>query len=943
MATNAQKFNVSKKIAQLTRVSFLFGSQLEERKYQKAYLNEIYNQKISEVLSDYTAKATKIIEEGKPEQSIIESDYKNRYQKLYDQLLEDIKQYQQQNADKVNEQCDSVSTFINEIIQEFPKIIDIISENVNNFNNFSIQNKENLKTKCEEMKKLHKIEIENHEKESQQRLQQCTKDARTKIEALRAEHEKTIQSINSERNIKQRNDEQLAQLQVKKDRLTSLSKVIYPAFEEAHKLSRSYDAFSKANKDVVFKYKALAEIIPKNEEVEKFKEEIEKQNIQNKDVEKKYNDEIAATKASNEFKLNKLKKDIEAQIKQIEDQYQSDSSQYSAANSAYVAELNELTQKMKEEMSALKDCIASKEECCKQIESQLEQDIASEKKNAKTAKNNKNKKLAKTKTTNQKDYENAQQEYSSNEKELKDKLDSERHIFKQEVDKMAKGGSEALHAKQKELSQLNLEKAAAEEAAKSKISNAKVVAEEKIKAQLESFRSLESITQEDLNNEFEKAKIITEDKINDLINNCRSKEKEYAQQMEHNIETELSKIKEAGYDLSEYEALLKEYTEQFQELKNKLDDILPPSSTGKFDTLEKEISTLELEKTNIIEQAANSKSQMAKEFNISIDKENTRHKSTITSKASGRNKEQFLQSLQMQITDCKKQCEKESDELKKILNTDFENHQKDLHQLELLRSKAEMANEIRDLKQILSNTINQQAETLENLQGSANLQIERMNQKISDLQKDYEEKIRKFNKEQANLQSDFQLELPQYQKELDNAKIEGESEYETESKNGQLKLERERTNQLQRTSEIKRRTDSVRQSIQNSNDAARRSLASSQSRRRDRVDSASDEYQKKLEKMRVDWKGMLAFYDESISVLQKKIEELASNYDSRESRQCDIERITELSADLKQKTYFLKVLLQDFASYKKLIIQQEKEYNRHFGVSPRIGTLSCGV
>jgi hypothetical protein len=80
--------------------------------------------------------------------------------------------------------------------------------------------------------------------------------------------------------------------------------------------------------------------------------------------------------------------------------------------------------------------------------------------------------------------------------------------------------------------------------------------------------------------------------------------------------------------------------------------------------------------------------------------------------------------------------------------------------------------------------------------------------------------------------------------------------------------------------------------------------------------------------------------DMQIEMLQKRIEELQELYDSRPSRDEDLERIRVLEVDVQEKDVQIKKLIEDMQFYKLELVNREQNYNKVFGATPNVGVMN---
>ncbi|CAE7784229.1 FAM184A [Symbiodinium pilosum] len=77
-----------------------------------------------------------------------------------------------------------------------------------------------------------------------------------------------------------------------------------------------------------------------------------------------------------------------------------------------------------------------------------------------------------------------------------------------------------------------------------------------------------------------------------------------------------------------------------------------------------------------------------------------------------------------------------------------------------------------------------------------------------------------------------------------------------------------------------------------------------------------------------------------IDMLQKRILELQELYESRPSREEDLQLIAHLEKDLDERSAQVKKLLDDMQFYKLELVNREQNYNKVFGAAPTVGIMN---
>eukprot|EP00927_Polykrikos_kofoidii_P017576 TRINITY_DN18020_c0_g1_i2.p1 TRINITY_DN18020_c0_g1~~TRINITY_DN18020_c0_g1_i2.p1 ORF type:complete len:1107 (-),score=322.83 TRINITY_DN18020_c0_g1_i2:160-3327(-) len=80
--------------------------------------------------------------------------------------------------------------------------------------------------------------------------------------------------------------------------------------------------------------------------------------------------------------------------------------------------------------------------------------------------------------------------------------------------------------------------------------------------------------------------------------------------------------------------------------------------------------------------------------------------------------------------------------------------------------------------------------------------------------------------------------------------------------------------------------------------------------------------------------------DMQIDMLQKRLQEMQDLYDSRPSREEDVNKIAMLEAALLEKEDHVKKLMEEMKFFKLELVNREQNYNKVFGAAPLVGTMN---
>ena len=133
--------------------------------------------------------------------------------------------------------------------------------------------------------------------------------------------------------------------------------------------------------------------------------------------------------------------------------------------------------------------------------------------------------------------------------------------------------------------------------------------------------------------------------------------------------------------------------------------------------------------------------------------------------------------------------------------------------------------------------------------------------------------------------------------------------------------------------------ESISQSIPVQKEKNENELKNNSSQRQNEIDEYVRSQRLDIKEKKNQWKGMEEFFEERINVLTAERNKFKSMFESRPSRECDLENIEKLSEHLKRIQAQLQISLKDYSQYKAMYVEQEKKYNAMFGKNPKVGIL----
>lgn len=106
------------------------------------------------------------------------------------------------------------------------------------------------------------------------------------------------------------------------------------------------------------------------------------------------------------------------------------------------------------------------------------------------------------------------------------------------------------------------------------------------------------------------------------------------------------------------------------------------------------------------------------------------------------------------------------------------------------------------------------------------------------------------------------------------------------------------------------------------------------------VEQLLEEQTKEISELKEQFDCARNLQEMQINMQQQRIVELENLYNSRPSREEDLQLIAQLETDVQAKSAQITKLLDDMQFYKLELVNREQNYNKVFGAEPTIGIMN---
>ncbi|EAY21609.1 hypothetical protein TVAG_013740 [Trichomonas vaginalis G3] len=937
LAARAIRFNVSKKISQLMKVISLFSSQLAEKKHQKEYLENYYNQIWADLASKYEKDITPILQEASTCNSTISNEISELFNSKFNELHHSFMVNQQNLSDQVNQTFIQSQSEISKFVAEITEISSKLLRNQSAYANCAVRIGQILEDPS--LKQKYLKELQNIEEESTKKYNEYEKQADARLKELNDNHLKEMKALNS------RYMEDTPEL-IKFNEFLKETRSRVSINKDILKISS--DKYQEVSQDHYFndlQAKINSEISNLINSKETYKEKLqskrdrtEKLELMHNEMIKKLTEELKAIKASNELKLQKMCRETEEVLKNFRDEEKKLLDEQYASLGSYDASIQQLQKQYIEEEEALKQKIESTENVTKKLLNEKEKLILETQKSFEMEEEmlqrdnsqliSRNQQLLKNATANMKTMEeNTVARYRAI--LLQMRSDFEKKLISDNTE-ISNARANLQKFKEEKDTQISI--------VKQKSNNFDLETNNINTIQKQKFLDAETNLESTLNQKYQDytnertQKLSFVEKSNSMLENKRREE------LAANYDKEIENIKKENQENTEISRSEERYKKEYEELKKQLDSITPPANKS-FATYDKTIkditNTISKTKLEIEDEKINMKNQ----WNTMIENEIKRHTDTSSSGSSGRAKEQVKKNLMNRIQEIAAETEEESRKLQDKLKQIMAKHMNDIVELESKKLQISNEEEIKKLQIELDYQIKRCDELISEAKRQSKKETAEFQMKIENMKNDNDSRILTLENDSKFMENKIKKKLEDMrisislisQKEKEEAsKIKAAIETTISQENQSFQYHSKEIND-----EISKQQLKIQQTKKDSDDTIRH-----------RIESNNYELQKfesKLvdenENVKDNWQALELFYNEKIEVLEKKRDDLIEKFNTRPGRASDLERIELLTGRLKIILTQLKNNTRDLVEYKKLLIVKEKEYNEKFGRKPNVGVL----
>ena len=948
MATSLQrnpealKFNVCKKLAQLNRVIVLFKGQEADRIWKCKCLYDIYDPKIKQALIEYSEDMQKINEEvsvvGKEIIEKIETDYTAKHAKFQEDFQAMVNTLAEENQKKIDDvivEVTSSKTLFETLKQGLVKRSTAFEQEIEEL-------KQQLKDKLRDSKEKMKKEIETVDNETNTRLTQLKSQFDEKQKQMKEDYEKELARIRKEATD---NDDTAAQ-QLKfiddvKARIKSLKNEMKRLKSELKGSKTENYKFLTERKDFVASFcKDMKEEIATNEGIKQdFEEKMQKALKEWKEQEQTLKEECKAKQIENDKQFEKMNvermkmlDEMKAELDKIRKDFEFGQEQNGVSLTTlkedYAKEITELEKNLE---SARVSAQKKLEEIKKKVESRVkacQEKEELERQNNKIRKEEFEKSICELESSLQKQIEDMKVQFKTELGELDAKIGEMTGASEKTQAKKVAELDLLKHQKDEVIAKHKSELALLDEECENDVKSLR----EKHEKELKTFNESQNANLDE-----EKRKAAKE--IEAKKTEHEAQKENLVQKLSDLHEKTISEIENQGYSKEEYQDMEKRFEAESKRLTKILDGInAPAADQDQFREMNQEIDSLENELQTLKQKIDESRSALIQNYNDKIDDENKRHDAATKPTHSGRGRKQVLQSITQQIEAVKSELAEEIKSLEETKHNLDETHNSRMFDIQSEKETLNDQTEIDSLKSQLANWQNELAKT-DNIEESRKIEISQQEARNSELSAHYQQQIHELELQIKSIEEDFLKQKEQIDEDRASSLANIDDLYNTETRTFKETIAKMTKNhEIQKNSTIAQQK-AIKQSQLDMDEEFAKELNREFARGENRVTDLERSQNEEARKRDEEWNGMLGFYTERIGVLTAQLEKAKHLLDNCPPRQCDLDTIAKLENTLRIVKTQLGNSLTDLKQYRSMLVEQERKYNKAFGVSPKVGVM----
>lgn len=940
ITTTAQNFNVSKKIAQLTKVCSLLAFQLEEKELQRRFLSDKCEEIISSFMNEHTIKIQEIIDNTLPDILKVNETVGVVYKDEYSKLQQNIKVVENKYMEMIKDLEDNVNKELVIINEEISEILRQLNFVLDNNDRVCESRKEEIREDIFKLKDKFDREIQTLEKNNSDKCCLYKEEILRRHKQMEENHDLYLQSLKNTvitGNFSQDSIDELCQF---REKLKNLSVLVIQASKNVHLLSKDYVKIKERNKGIVDEIRKMY-ILPQDlSDIDSVKEEI-RNNLQT--YEREVNvllQQFENIKSDYTKIIVEEEEKIRTILEDMASKHKLNVSKYDSMTESHVLELEALRKQHQKEIDAQMKYSSSKRDVFRQTEDNLQKDILKVKNDCDTDEAFIKEGIEKLREENSITLKENVKSKNLELENLNMELTTIRNEVIHHINDVVSDNDKEIRELSGKLEKLKDDKMKANLLKEKRMSDEIFYSNLEIEELNKKHETSYGILEENLISEYNVAEMLYEEEYERKISQFNEEIATLREQCETEYASRINTVLKGASSSDEYDKLNEESQNEFNELIDKLESIKPPSANCCFVDLDDEINELSKNLCVCHDENENERGSITRDFTEQEALENSRHRKVMANVSSGRAKEQALKYMRKQTTEAVLSRQEEEGRLTSII-TDMEHtHKQSLNKLIRQMEEVKDTERVDKTKMMLVEVVNSCKRRLQELTTRTEDELHTLRSAIKHEQDRISQSVISEMNKRHKMTSDLESILSSTKAELTKTISDGENRLIQLTRSNSLNVDRFNADSLSSKTHIQNSIDRLVNLIAKESESNTKTYNTNESRNSECIHQMIIDHEHYIENIKKDHITKVDFYNEKISVLRKDLDAFIYKCNYKGARECDIQKIKELQDELNLITPHLVQLVKYHKKFKEYMIAKEDEYNTHFSISPRIVTLA---
>ena len=932
--------NYCRKLSQLQMLIYRMKAELEGIELRREFLHNFFNPRLHAALQRFRDVVAKMQVTALQDYDFIvertDRFYERKYKRLKQQMTATVQGSQEQHISKeteMNEAIRSGEAYVAQLEKE-------IAEAQEQFEAACDARKREMAERVEQIRVNGKREIDEYERECEERNRRLESDSCEYCRKLAEAHELTMERMKKEmpQNAVVAGDERCCYV----EKVASLRNEVFECNVTVKAMKREFAEMMKRQKEKVWQMQSdsnkMNEIA--DADIAAMRDRLRSCDERNQQVLQQLLNEMKAKLAQHEAEKCQKESEYDQLMAFLKMEYERAKESMNSEGMKNQAQMGQLEKSLYDNRNVVMLSFERKQKAMEERLKELQDMRKSWHGDSQTSVLAQA--LENTRKHNEGCRENLLNDFQRKLEKLKNEHDAARKVLVDNMNSMKGQMSSDLELQNQELLKMEKEK---EEMA---VAHAALLAQmakdfdDEIDAARMNYERLLKETEDDLNDEMkkllkERADILDQRKLVHQRQSAELRLKLQQQNQEH-----LDALEREGYSLTERNQIQAEYQKKFVELQDSMGGDTPFTlDKSIFVNMESAFNDLKRELADRKESIKSQRFKIVYDWKKEEQSEHDRHGRKVVVRPQSRARDQVKQSLMVRLRAVRDDT-REEDSLRRQLE-DLQGHTLEYE----VSSKVKMASLTMGFDEDMNKLVREFDELQDKSQREISEREQELRSELENLQNELNQRTNELNQQIEKISCSKKMYENLFVKEsndLNNKLRELMDEFTESQKSIQMKHAVKKNNAMEifnrNSSTLSRKCDEQKKLNQKDHDSMVEKHTRREQEFEDRLQRYTDKATSDIEKLKSDHQVRLDLLDEMITNLQEKLNRIKSEprWNPKVGRPEEIEMIERLQFTLHMKKIQLGNAIKDLSQYRVMYVEQEDQINKKF-TTPDVGVM----